>query len=161
MVSEFLTDVLHQDAPPALGRNFRDTYLQEWNKGIRYIPKVPALLHQLAGSHTIALVTNTHSAELVRDHLWNMGVAHTFSAVVTSVEHGKRKPAASIFEQALKLTSGRSEHAIYVGDSFEADYVGAGNAGVRCLLIDPQKAHDVPEEYRMDSVLDLSRMLLR
>jgi FMN phosphatase YigB (HAD superfamily) len=47
-----------------------------------------------------------------------MEVAHAFSAVVTSVEHGKRKPAASIFEQALKITGGRSDQSIYVGDSF-------------------------------------------
>jgi putative hydrolase of the HAD superfamily len=158
VVSGFLTNVLDQDPPPDMVRDFRDRYLEEWNKGVKYIAEVPALLQQLAGSYTLALVTNTHSADLIRGHLRNMEVAHSFSAVVTSVEHGKRKPAASIFEQALKVTSGQSEQAIYIGDSFEADYVGAASIGMRCLLIDPQRLHCVPEENRIDSVLDLSRM---
>jgi putative hydrolase of the HAD superfamily len=158
VVSGFLNQVLGQEARPNMAREFRDTYLQEWNKGVKYIAEVPALLNQLAASYTLALVTNTHSADLIREHLRKMQVAHVFSAVVTSVEHGKRKPDPSIFEQALKVTGGRSDRSTYVGDSFEADYIGAANVGMRCLLIDPQKVHKVPENDRVDSVLGLFRM---
>jgi putative hydrolase of the HAD superfamily len=158
VVSGFFEEVLALKARPDMVRRFRDAYLQEWNKGVRYIAEVPDLLKQLSESYTLALVTNTHSADLIREHLRKMEVAHVFSVVVTSVEHGKRKPAASIFQQTLKISGGRSDQSIYVGDSLEADYVGSNSVGMRCLLIDPQKAHSVPEEDRIDSVLALSRM---
>ena len=158
VVSGFLEDALALNARPDMVRHFRDAYLQEWNKGVQYIAGVPALLKQLSESYTLVLVTNTHSADLIRGHLRNMDVTHAFSAVVTSVEHGKRKPAASIFEQALRITDGRSDQSIYVGDSFEADYVGSNAVGMRCLLVDPQNLHSVPDEDRIDSVSSLSRM---
>jgi putative hydrolase of the HAD superfamily len=142
-----------------LGRVFRDTYLEEWSTGIRHIEGVASLLNQLAERYTLALVTNTHSAELIRGHWRNMKIAHLFSAVVTSVEHGKRKPYASIFEHALNIIGTCSKYALYVGDSFAADYNGAKSVGMRCLLIDPNKRAELPDEDRINSVMDLPAML--
>ena len=88
-----------------------------------------------------------------------MNVAHLFSAVVTSVEHGKRKPYASIFEHALSIIGASSEDALYVGDSFAADYSGAKGVGMRCLLIDPDKRAELPDEDRINNVMDLPAML--
>jgi putative hydrolase of the HAD superfamily len=129
-------------------------YLSEWNKGVRYIPGARELLVELADSFTLVLVTNTHHAALVHGHLQAMRVAEHFATVVTSVEHGKRKPSACIFERALALSSGKPETSIYVGDSLAADYVGATSAGLRCLLIDPDRRHDVPEANRITHILD-------
>jgi putative hydrolase of the HAD superfamily len=89
-----------------------------------------------------------------------MGVAHLFEHVVTSVEHGKRKPSACIFEHALALSTGGPETSVYVGDSFDADYVGATNAGLRCLLIDPQRLHAIPERARLEHVIETRARLL-
>lgn len=160
VVADFLTDVLSPDVAPDLIKVFRDTYLQEWNKGVKYIDGVATLLNQLKNRYTLVLVTNTHSGELVRTHLRNMEVADYFSEIVTSVEHGKRKPCASIFQQALKATGGESQTAVYVGDSFAADYIGAKGIGMRCLLIDPHEKQDVPAEDRIAHVLDLRHALV-
>jgi putative hydrolase of the HAD superfamily len=133
---------------------FRDVYLDEWNKGVCYIRGVDTLLGSLAEQFVLVLVTNTHHAELVHAHLRAMDVAHHFAGVTTSIEHGKRKPSASIFERALLDTGGDPRSSVYVGDSFEADYQGATGAGLRCLLIDPDRRHDVPEEDRVGSILE-------
>jgi putative hydrolase of the HAD superfamily len=160
VVTGFLAEVFGPNVDAELSRNFRDTYLEEWSTGIKHIAGVATLLNQLAERYTLALVTNTHSAELIRGHLLDMDVAHLFSAVVTSVEHGKRKPYASIFEHALNITGSSSENALYVGDSFATDYIGAKGVGMRCLLIDPKRKQDIPEEDRIGSVLDLSNVLV-
>jgi putative hydrolase of the HAD superfamily len=139
---------------------FRDTYLGEWSKGVKYIQGVNELIAELAESFTVVLVTNTHHANLVRGHLHEMHVAHHFSAVVASVEHGKRKPSACIFERALALTAGRPETSVYVGDSFAADYAGATGAGIRCLLIDPENRHDIPDADRLRHILDTRAQLI-
>jgi putative hydrolase of the HAD superfamily len=134
---------------------FRDTYLKEWNKGVRYIPGVREMLAELAQSFTLVLVTNTHHAELVHGHLQAMDVARYFANVVTSVQHGKRKPSSCIFERALALSCGKRDASVYIGDSFAADYVGASNAGLRCLLIDPEQRYDLPDAHRLAHVLEV------
>jgi len=160
VVTEFLGRVLASQPSAALVDVFRDTYLQEWNKGVKYIVGVAELLNELAQRYTLALVTNTHSAEFVQAHLRTLGVEDYFSAIVTSVEYGKRKPCAAIFEYALKATGGQKQSAVYVGDSFSADYLGAKGVGMRCLLIDPLVKHDVPVADRLAHILDVRQVLL-
>ncbi|HSD36371.1 MAG TPA: HAD family hydrolase [Rhodocyclaceae bacterium] len=155
---------LRQTLPRAPGREtitlLRDTYTAEWNKGVSYIPGVKELLAEFAESFALVLVTNTHNADFVRSHLHIMDIAHYFSAVVASVEHGKRKPSACIFERALKLSGGEPETSVYVGDSFEPDYLGANGAGIRCLLIDPTRKHDIPDSDRLGNILDTRAKLI-
>ncbi|MDF3066417.1 MAG: hypothetical protein K0R38_2018 [Polyangiaceae bacterium] len=157
--AQFLTRVLPRMPDDEVVSLFRDTYLREWNQGVEYVPGVRELVLELADSFTLALVTNTHHAALIHSHLHAMGVADCFATVVTSVEHGKRKPSACIFARALALTRGSPETSIYIGDSFSADYVGAKNAGLRCLLLDADRRYDVPEAARIAHVLD-ARMRL-
>jgi putative hydrolase of the HAD superfamily len=162
VVGRFLVQLFGPRVNTERDHIFRDTYLEEWSTGIRYIEGVGTLLSQLAKRCTLALVTNTHSSDLIRGLLLDMNVAHLFSTVVTSVEHGKRKPYASIFKHALSIIGASSENAIYVGDSFAADYSGAKAVGMGCLLIDPNKSAELPDEDRINGVLDLpARLSLR
>lgn len=154
LCAAFLPRVLPAAPDAELAARFRDCFLDEWNRGVRYLPEVPALLAELARRYTLVLVTNTHHGELVLGHLQRMQVAHCFDAVVTSVEHGRRKPSPCIFHRALALSGGAPAAALYVGDSFTADYEGALAAGLRPLLIDPQCRHPVPDAHRIATITD-------
>ena len=90
-----------------------------------------------------------------RAQLARTGVADRFDVVVTSSEHGIRKPSPAIFRHALELSGGRPEQSLFVGDSYDADYCGARGAGMRCLLIDPQKRHDIPAADRIEATTGL------
>jgi putative hydrolase of the HAD superfamily len=61
----------------------------------------------------------------------------------------------SIYASALERVGCAAEDAVFVGDSFEADYLGPVDAGMRAILIDPAKAHGVPASARLTSALDL------
>jgi putative hydrolase of the HAD superfamily len=159
IVEAFLSEVLARTPTENFVAAFRDSYIREWNKGVRYIDEVPSLLERLAQRYRLAVVSNTHSAKAVQDHLRAMGVGPYFSAIVTSIEFGRRKPDPSIFAHALNLTGGSPEAAIHVGDSFVADYLGASRAGLSCLLIDPEKKESVPSPERIDHVLQLADLL--
>jgi putative hydrolase of the HAD superfamily len=150
----FLHHMLGRTPDPELLARFRDTYLREWNRGVQYLPGVPEALAHLAERFTLVLVTNTHHADLVHGHLRAMGADRCFAVVVTSVEHGKRKPSRCIFDRALTRSGGTAAAAVYIGDSFSCDYRGATAAGLRCLLIDPDRRHDVPEGDRLSHVLE-------
>ena len=67
-----------------------------------------------------------------------LGLAPYFDVVVAS--HDQRvqsaKPDAAIFGYALDAVGVPAEKAIHVGDSFEADIMGAHSAGIRAILLD-------------------------
>jgi putative hydrolase of the HAD superfamily len=112
---------------------------------------------EVCNAYLTATLHRTPSAAL--QHLERMAVRHLFQAVVTSVEHRRRKPSACIFQHALGKTGGHAGAAVYIGDSYAADYVGATEAGLRCLLIDPQQVHAIPEAARLSTILEVASAL--
>ena len=67
-----------------------------------------------------------------------LGLAPYFNVVVASHDQRIRsaKPDAAIFEYALNAVGVSPEEAVHVGDSFEADIMGAHTAGIRAILLD-------------------------
>ena len=67
-----------------------------------------------------------------------LGLAPYFDVVVASHDQRVRsaKPDAAIFEYALNAVEVSPGEAVHVGDSFEADIMGAHTAGIRAILLD-------------------------
>ena len=128
----FLQGILGNSLNSELIASFRDTYLEEWSQGVTYIPGVNEMLADLAAKYTLVLVTNTHHAGLVQKHLQNSGMEQYFKHVITSVEHGRRKPNRSIFAHALQVSNCQKATALFVGDSYSIDYEGARAARLPC-----------------------------
>jgi putative hydrolase of the HAD superfamily len=159
LCAAFVTAVL--PAPPAPGfiTQFRDRYLAEWAEGIRPIPGVAEMTAALAVHYRLVLVSNTYHTPLVNSQLARLGLSPYFAGVVTSDAYGWRKPAAAIFDHALQISGGRVGTAVYVGDSYGADYLGAQAAGLPCFLIDPAEQHPIPRQWRLASILELPSAL--
>jgi putative hydrolase of the HAD superfamily len=71
--------------------------------------------------------------------LEGVGLAQFFEPVMISTQVGAAKPARAIFTQALTHVAhfGLAPHeVIHVGDSYEADIIGAQGAGLTPILID-------------------------
>ena len=56
-----------------------------------------------------------------------------FEFVITSEAHGRRKPAASIFQAALDYFQVEGPMAVMIGDSYEADILGAHALGISTI----------------------------
>ncbi len=65
-----------------------------------------------------------------------LGIAHFFDAVVISTQAGAAKPEAAIFTNALARTGVQAVHALHIGDSYDADIIGAQTTGLTPVLID-------------------------
>ena len=67
-----------------------------------------------------------------------LGLAPYFDVVVASHDQRVRsaKPDAAIFEYALNAVGVSPKEAVHVGDSFEADIIGAHAVGIRAILLD-------------------------
>jgi putative hydrolase of the HAD superfamily len=71
--------------------------------------------------------------------------------LVISAAVGYRKPAAEFFQEVIRIAGCAPREIVFVGDDPENDFIGARNAGLRSLLIDPRQ----PGEDRITSLLDL------
>ncbi|MCU0502796.1 MAG: HAD family hydrolase [Anaerolineae bacterium] len=129
--------------------------LREWSTAIRYIPGVPELMQVLSARFRLGVVTNTHYAGHIHDHLCAIGISQHMVIVVTSIEHGRPKPHPSIFMSALTRLGCDASEALFVGDSYEADYLGATGVGMPALLIDPARKAPIPPQDAVGSVLDV------
>jgi putative hydrolase of the HAD superfamily len=71
----------------------------------------------------------------LHERLQETGLAGLVDGALASAEVGAAKPDGAIFRAALELVGARPEQAWHVGDTPEADVVGARAAGLRALLI--------------------------
>ncbi|MEM8621325.1 MAG: HAD family hydrolase [Actinomycetota bacterium] len=140
----------HDDAI-ALGQS----YLEEWVRHVEVIAGVPELIRRLARRVDIAVVSNTHDHNMVPNMLDDMGVGAEIDTIMLSVDHGWLKPHHSIYTAALARLGCQPADALFVGDTFEADYTGPIRAGMQALLIDPEEKCAVPARHRIASALDV------
>lgn len=156
-MEEVASDLFAQLCPDAQAdlSRFIEVYLKEWSDGVQYISGLPKFLSKLSSQYRIGLVSNTHHAPLVEGHLEKMGVRRLFEVVVTSDRFGYRKPHREIFHKALQELRVPPSDAVYIGDSFNDDYQGAREAGMRCLLIDPDGRAECASADRLTSVFDI------
>ena len=67
--------------------------------------------------------------------LEGLGLAPYLDSVTYSFEAGAEKPHPKIFKTALARAGTTPERVLMVGDSLEADYLGARRAGLHALLL--------------------------
>ncbi len=81
--------------------------------------------------------------------LRNSKIEHYFAHVVLSEAAGSLKPDPAIFNYALKINNASAEEALMIGDSFEADIIGAANAGINALYLNNTgKKRELPERVK-------------
>lgn len=78
-------------------------------------------------------------------------LAPYFEFTLTSAEFGKEKPHPDIFLHALKLLDILPSEAVYVGDLYYDDILGATNAGLVAVMIDR-------EGHKHDNHLSITRL---
>jgi HAD superfamily hydrolase (TIGR01549 family) len=102
-----------------------------------YIPAdYAAALHKLRERFTLAAVIDIWSPKTAWLHTFECaGIAHLFSAISFSSDHGMIKPSPKPFELVLKQLAISNAEAIVVGDSPRRDLGGAKNAGIDCILV--------------------------
>lgn len=64
------------------------------------------------------------------------GLEELLDVAVTAKDVGIGKPDVTIFLTAIKRANLDASEAIYVGDQYEVDVVGARSAGIKAILID-------------------------
>jgi putative hydrolase of the HAD superfamily len=93
------------------------------------IPYALELLDYLYPKYPLTVVSNGF-VEVQYKKLKSATIGRYFSHVVLSEAAGALKPDKRIFEYALSLNNATANETIMIGDSYEADILGARNAGI-------------------------------
>lgn len=118
-----------EDADDLFQHYFR-AYQGAWS----LFPDVLSCLAALS-SHTLGIISNGNGVEQ-REKLARTGIADRFQCVFISNDLGHAKPDAEIFRLACRGAGARD--AVYVGDIYEIDAVGARTAGLTGVWLDRQ-----------------------
>jgi HAD superfamily hydrolase (TIGR01549 family) len=89
-----------------------------------------------------------------------LGIARFFSAIVGSVHVGCAKPQSQIFEIALRQLGRLPEEAVYVGDDYDDDVIGARSAGIDPVLLDRDGVSDRKDVLTIRSLRDLPSLVI-
>jgi putative hydrolase of the HAD superfamily len=88
-----------------------------------------------------------------------LGLRKYLRSVVISGDVGYSKPHPEIFRIALTEAGVNAIDAVHVGDFYEADIIGARNAGIKGLLIDREGSHSGLDCPQMKSLGEVYRYL--
>jgi putative hydrolase of the HAD superfamily len=137
-------------------------YMAEWPKQTSFYPETPRLLEDLKGRYRLGVVTNFMDGPTARRVFSDLGYDAIFGSLIVSAEVGYMKPAPILFEKALEELGSKPENTLMIGDSYEADIVGAHGVGIRGVLLDLQGApaeHVRNSDAVIKSIGELPRVL--
>lgn len=82
------------------------------------------------GIRTGVISNIAYSGEAVTERISSLLPEHEFEFILATSEYMYRKPHKRIFELALEKAGLPAEDVWYIGDQYECDVVGCGNAGI-------------------------------
>ncbi|MCB0468526.1 MAG: HAD-IA family hydrolase, partial [Aequorivita sp.] len=91
--------------------------------------------------------------------LHNSGIKKYFSTVTTSEEVGLKKPHPVIFETALMKASVASTQSVMIGDSLEADIIGAQKAGMHTLFFNYRNEMVTAPHFAISELSEIKKHL--
>lgn len=155
------------DDDPAIARAAAARYRAEYIAARRAVAGAVALLEALHARMPVGIVSNNILAEQ-EEKLRACGLAPHVDVLVVSEEAGVAKPDPAIFQIAVERLGRRPADVVMVGDSWEADVMGARAAGITPVWFNParlpapgpgvRELHALaPPETALGAILDAHR----
>jgi putative hydrolase of the HAD superfamily len=94
----------------------------------------PALNELRSRGLVLGLISNIEQD--ITDTLDRLKLPSWLTVIVTSLDAGANKPQPEIFRYALKQANVQPVEAMYIGDQYQVDVLGARGAGMTGVLID-------------------------
>lgn len=139
---------------PEVQRRMTDEY-----KPISIVPEeIIATLGALKqAGFQLAVVSNRSNN--FDDELRDLKLDGFFDLTIAAGTINSWKPEAKIFLHSVEILGIRPDQALYVGDNYYADILGARNAGLRQALVDSDGVFPDADCPVIDSVADIGRVL--
>lgn len=144
---------------PALSQAFGDDYVAKSPLKNHLLPYAIEALEYLYSKYPLHIITNGFE-EVQGIKMERSNLKKYFKEIVTSERSGFKKPDARIFHYTLGLTGASPESSLMIGDSLEADIIGAREAGIDQVFYNPPgNAHEEKVTFEIRSLDELIKIL--
>lgn len=116
------------------------------------------ILDYLKPNYRLHIITNGFK-EVQSNKLKNSDIQHYFDTVVDSEMVGVKKPNPLIFEYSLNLAHVRPESSLMIGDSLEADILGAKSVGMHTIHFNSNNEEVLEDGITIYNLIDLKNYL--
>lgn len=123
------------------------------------LPYAIETLDYLVEKYQLHIITNGfEEVQLVKIEKSNLG--RYFKNIITSEKAGHKKPSPEIFNFSMQLADAKVGNSIMIGDSLEADIMGAKSSGIAQVFFNPEKIlHEVDVTHEIYSLKELKNIL--
>ncbi|GAB4497001.1 MAG: hypothetical protein OHK0052_07830 [Anaerolineales bacterium] len=115
------------------------------------------LAHLRRHGYQLGLLTNR--SQPVNAYLHEKGLDTAFDATLAAGEIGYWKPHPEIFLRLLEKMKTPPQRALYIGDNYYADVIGAQRAMLQPVLLDPENLFEDANCLRIKTITDLPKLL--
>lgn len=121
-----------------------DEYINNLSTFNTLFPNAIEVLNYLKPKYKLHIITNGFQ-EVQAKKLVNSGIHSYFDQIIDSETAGVKKPNPIIFNLALNRAGAIPEKSLMIGDSLEADIIGAKSVGFHTIHFNAHKeeSHDV------------------
>jgi YjjG family noncanonical pyrimidine nucleotidase len=116
------------------------------------------ILDYLAGKYKLHVITNGF-AQVQQKKMNNAKLSTYFSTITNSEMAGVKKPNPVIFKYALDLAKAQKETSVMIGDSLEADVLGAIQFGIDAIYFNEHKEAVDSNIKQINHLLELKNYL--
>ena len=131
-------DKLGLSIPDEMIYKLSDEYIQHLSSYNHLFPNTIEILKYLKPKYNLHIITNGFQ-EIQDRKLQKSGIDGFFEYVINSETAGVKKPNPKIFQAALDYAEVAATNAIMIGDSLEADILGAKAVGFQTLHFNSHK----------------------
>ena len=122
------------------------------------IPGAIEILEYLDTKYSMHIITNGFK-EVQKKKLEKSRIIKYFKTITISEEVGYKKPNPIIFDYALKKANTVNTRSLMIGDSYQADILGAINVGIDTILFNYHNIDPTDNIISVNSLSDLTNYL--
>jgi len=137
----FLTNSNFGCTDVRIARKMSSDYLKISPIKTKLFPNAIETLDYLFSRYNLHIITNGFK-EVQHKKLENSNLTKYFDRVIISEDVGFHKPAKQIYNYAMKKCKADYESSIMIGDSYDADIIGAKAVGMDTVWFNPAKTEN-------------------
>ena len=127
--AHLLREAHYPDPDNSLAQQMNEYYLDTLALQTQLVPHATELLDYLARKGYNLYILSNGFIEVQHKKLQSAGIGHYFKRMVLSDEIGINKPDRRLFDYALEVTNSQATDTLMIGDNYDADILGAMQAG--------------------------------
>ncbi|WP_396603118.1 YjjG family noncanonical pyrimidine nucleotidase [Algibacter sp. R77976] len=116
------------------------------------------ILDYLSNNYNLHIITNGFD-EVQYKKMSHSKIDHYFKTITNSEIAGVKKPNPKIFNFALNLANTSANKSVMIGDSYEADILGAKNMGMDVVFFDLDNKTVESGIKQIDNLIQLKKYL--